>query len=178
MDLATIRPFYADWDAYHRHLVDAVRGLTAEQLALRAAPDQWPIWATVGHLAGGRAYWLCAVAGEPGVERTPFGSLDALLDLGWEDDLDRPRSAAELADALETTWSIVAGCLDRWTPAMLDETIIRSYGGVSRPHTRQSILLRLLTHDASHTGEISVVLGMHGLPPVDLWPPSDHPALP
>jgi uncharacterized damage-inducible protein DinB len=173
----SIRPCYADWEAYQCHLVDAVRDLTPAQLALRASPDQWPIWATVAHLAGGRAYWLCAVAGESGVERTPFGSVEALLDLGWEDDLDHPRSASELVDALEATWTIVAGCLDRWTPEMLGDTIVRTFGGVSRPHTRRSILLRLLSHDASHTGEISLTLGMHGHEPIDLWPASDHPAI-
>ena len=177
MDHLTIRPFYADWEAYQRHLVDAVRQLAPEQLALRASPDQWPVWALVAHLAGGRAYWLCGVAGEPGVERTPFGSIEQLLDLGWEDDLDHPRSTQELVDALESTWAIVAGCLDQWRPEMLGETIVRTYGGISRPHTRQSIVLRLLSHDASHTGEISLTLGMHGHQPVDLWPPSDHPPM-
>jgi hypothetical protein len=36
-------------------------------------------------------------------------------------------------------------------------------------HTRRSILLRLLSHDAFHSGEISQLLGANGLPPIDLW---------
>jgi hypothetical protein len=36
-------------------------------------------------------------------------------------------------------------------------------------HTRQSVLYRLLTHDAYHTGEISLTLGSAGLGAVDLW---------
>jgi hypothetical protein len=32
--------------------------------------------------------------------------------------------------------------------------------------------MRLITHDAYHTGEISLVLGMHGLPEIDLWRPA------
>jgi hypothetical protein len=27
----------------------------------------------------------------------------------------------------------------------------------------------MLTHDAEHCGEISLTLGMHGLPGLDLW---------
>ena len=36
-------------------------------------------------------------------------------------------------------------------------------------HTRQSVLFRLVTHDAYHTGEMSLVLGSHGLGEIDLW---------
>jgi hypothetical protein len=36
-------------------------------------------------------------------------------------------------------------------------------------HTRRSILLRLLSHDAFHSGEISQLLGVNGLPAIDLW---------
>ena len=43
-----------------------------------------------------------------------------------------------------------------------------------RLHTRQSILLRLLSHDAYHAGEISQTLGIAGLPQIDLWPREDH----
>lgn len=36
-------------------------------------------------------------------------------------------------------------------------------------HTRQSVLMRLITHDAYHTSEISLMLGSHGLGEIDLW---------
>ena len=36
-------------------------------------------------------------------------------------------------------------------------------------HTRQSVLFRLVTHDAYHTGEMSLDLGSHGLGEIDLW---------
>lgn len=41
--------------------------------------------------------------------------------IGWEDDLNAPRTAAELTEALESTWWIIAGCLERWTSDMLFE---------------------------------------------------------
>ena len=93
---------------------------------------------------------------------------------GWEEDLDRPRGADELALALTSTWAIIDRCLDRWTPETLEETVRVEGAGRVRLHTRQSILLRLLSHDAYHSGELSQTLGIAGLPQIDLWPPEDH----
>lgn len=162
-----IRRFYADGTQYRSRLVEAVRGLTAEQLDFSAGPDHAPIWALAAHCAGTRAYWLCGVLGEPGAETTPFP--DPLSGLGWEDDPDHPRSAAELVMALETTGAIVERCLDTWTTDMLEVEFERWVGDVRQMHTRRSILLRLLSHDAFHSGEISQLLGAHGLPAIDLW---------
>jgi uncharacterized damage-inducible protein DinB len=106
------------------------------------------------------------VAGEPGAERTPFPDS---ANEGWEDNLDHPRRASELVLALESSWAIVARCLDEWTPAMLDVEFERERDGKTQVHTRQSILMRLITHDASHAGEISQILGMHGAGELDLW---------
>ncbi len=163
-----IRPFYDRWPQYDRRLTEIVGPMSAEQLAIRPAPDRWPIWATVGHTAGTRVYWLCTVLGEPGASTTPF---DPLSDEGWEDDLDHPRRADELVMALDTTWAIIDRCLDRWTPAMLDERVERMYGDERQLHTRASIVQRLLTHEAYHCGELSQTLGIHGLPQIDLWRP-------
>jgi hypothetical protein len=52
---------------------------------------------------------------------------------------------------------------------MLREEYTREVGGKTQRHTRQSVLMRMLTHDAYHSGEISQVLGSHGLPEIDLW---------
>jgi uncharacterized damage-inducible protein DinB len=164
-----IRPFYDRWPQYNRRLTEVVGAMSDDQLAIRPAPDGSPIWATVGHTAGVRVYWLCGVLGEPGAETTPF--VDPLNGEGWEDDLDHPRGADELVLALDATWAIVAGCLDRWTPAMLEETVERVYGDQRQVHSRASILQRLLTHEAYHCGELSQTLGIHRLPQIDLWRP-------
>jgi hypothetical protein len=113
-------------------------------------------------------YWLCGVVGEPGAEMTPFP--DPTAD-GWEDDPEHPRTASELVVALDTTWAIIDGCLDRWTPEMLHETFERHAGGTVQIHSRGSILQRMLTHEAYHCGELSQTLGIHGLPQIDLWRP-------
>lgn len=161
-----IGPFYDQWSQYNRRIVEVVGAMSDDQLGLRPSPERWPIWATVGHTAAARVYWLCVVLGEPGIEDTPFADP---AELGWEDDLDTPRGVAELVTALETTWNVVDGCLQRWEPSMLADTITREYGGVSREHTRASVLQRLFSHDAYHCGELSQTLGILGLPQIDLW---------
>jgi uncharacterized damage-inducible protein DinB len=162
----SIRPFYDRWPQYNRRLTEIVGAMSDEQLAIRPAPDGWPIWAIVGHTAAARVYWLCGVVGEPGAETTPFSDPNGE---GWEDDLDHPRGAAELVGALETTWGIVDRCLDRWTPESLQEPVERVYGDRRQVHSRASIVQRLLTHEAYHCGELSQTLGIHDLPQIDLW---------
>jgi len=154
------------WPQYNHRLRDVIDAMSAEQLAIRPSADLWPIWATVGHTAAARVYWLCHVVGEPGADATPFTDATGF---GWEDDLDHPRSASELVQALDSTFLVVEGCLDRWTPDMLADEIHRDFQGTSQVHTRSSILQRLFSHDAYHCGELSQTLGIHGLPQIDLW---------
>jgi len=165
----TIRPFYDRWPQYNRRLSEVVGAMTDEQLAIQPAPDRWPIWATVGHTVAARVYWLCGIVGEPGAETTPWA--DPVNDEGWEDDLTHPRTAEELVGAIGSTWAIVDGVLDRWTPEMLGGDIERLYGETRQVHSRSSILQRLLTHEAYHCGELSQTLGIAGLPQIDLWRP-------
>src|SRR4029079_4556847 len=93
----SIEAFYGDWRLYNDLVVEALRGMSAEELALRA-PSQhtssrtgWPIWAIAAHTAEMRIYWLSRVLGVPGEEATPFNGMED----GWEDELDQPRSAGE-----------------------------------------------------------------------------------
>ena len=164
--LQNVAPFYEGWQFTNQRMIERIGALSPEQLGLRASPDLWPIWAIAAHAAGVRAYWLCQVCQEPGLERTPFTDP---ANEGWEDDLSHPRQASELVSALESTWTIVADCLTNWTPAMLQDEFFREKDGEVQIHTRQSVLMRLLTHDAYHSGEIAQVLGMHGLEELDIW---------
>ena len=134
MSISTIRPAYDMWPQYNRRLREVIGAMSAEQLAIRPSPDLWPIWGTVGHTAGARVYWLCHVIGEPGAETTPFTDPSGF---GWEDDLDHPRGADELVEALDSTFRIVEGCLDRWTTDMLADQIHRDFKGTAQVHTPQ-----------------------------------------
>lgn len=169
---AGVARFYAGWRLANDALVTAIAPLTAEQLALPVGSATWPIWASVSHLAGTRVYWLCHVFGEPGGGTTPFTDPN----MGWEDDLGHPRGADELVDALRSTFAIVEHALDTWTPESLTQSARRVRpDGQIQIHTRQSVLWRMITHDAYHAGEIALTLGTHGLHgtspngPIDLW---------
>ncbi|MEP6693293.1 MAG: DinB family protein [Chloroflexota bacterium] len=163
----SLAPLYRGRAKQNGRLVDAIRPLSDEQLKLRAGPRNAPIWALAAHTAGGRVYWLCGIFKESGAESTPFP--DAASGLGWEDDENTPRGADELVFALGSSWEIVRRCLERWTTPMLDDVFTREIGGKTQGHTRQSVLMRILTHDAFHSGEISQILGANGLPEIDLW---------
>lgn len=164
----SIRLFYDHWPVYNQALVDVIGAMTDEQLAIRPAPDGWPIWAIVGHTAAARVHWLCGVLGEPGAETTPFPDPNGD---GWEDDLDTPRGADELVEAFESTWRIIDRCLDRWTPEMMSDRFDRTIFGRHQVHTRTSVVQRLLSHEAYHCGALSQTLGIAGLPQIDLWRP-------
>jgi uncharacterized damage-inducible protein DinB len=164
--LQNVAPFYEGWRFTNDRLIERIGTLSPEELGLRAAPNLWPIWAIAAHTAMARVYWLCNVCREPGAERTPFTDP---ANEGWEDDLSNPRGADELVPALESTWTIVEDCLNRWTPAMLEDEFRRKRDGQIQIHTRQSVLMRLLTHDAYHCAEIGQTFGINGLPEVDIW---------
>ena len=163
----TIRPAYSTWPKYNRRLRDVVAALTAEQLATRPSPERWPLWATIGHLACQRVFWLCDFAGEPGVETTPFPN--APSNCPGDDDLEHVLSPDALGRALDSTFEIVAACLDRWTLEMLGEELRRPEWDESWVHTRGAVLQRVFSHDVYHCAELNEALGAAGLPQVDLW---------
>ena len=165
---SSVGGFYEPWQTYNQRIIEVVGELTDEQLAISPSPDGWPIWATVGHTAGARVYWLCHVFGEPGADATPFTDPDGM---GWEDDLETPRGAAELVGALESTWRVIDSCLRSWDQEILFEEFEGQAGKTTQVHTRQAVLVRLLSHDSYHCGELSQTLGIHELPQIDLWRP-------
>jgi hypothetical protein len=57
---------------------------------------------------------------------------------------------------------------------MLAETVDRHRGDSVQRYTRRSLLLRLITHEAYHVGEIATIQAIHGRPEIDLWPQGYH----
>ena len=141
--------------------------MTEEQLAIHPTPERWPLWATLGHTACQRVFWLCDFAGEPGADTTPF--TNAPYNCPGDDDLKNVLSASTLAEALDSTFRIVESCLDGWTLDMLDEELRRPEWDASWVHTRGSVLQRVFSHDVYHTAQLNDTLGAQGLPQVDLW---------
>ncbi len=171
MSVAALQPFYDGWAKHQALVIDALLGLTAEQLDLRSAPHQWGIWQLAGHVAGSRAYWFHDALGEGDpatrnlfrVDRTTVPGLP-LEDAGWEDDEDHHRSAEELVDGLRRSWTMVDDCLRRWTAEELDTLVVRT----SRTHHRGWVVWHVMEHDLHHGGEISQILGSNGLSGLDL----------
>ena len=167
MSDAAIRPAFSKWPDYNRRLRDVVAGLTQEQLALQPASERWPLWASVGHLACQRVFWLCDFAREPGADTTPF--TNAAYNCPGDDDLEHVLGAEALVAALDSTFRIVEGCLDRWTLDSLSEEIRRPDFGDDWIHLRGSVIQRVFSHDVYHVAELNETLGRAGLAQVDMW---------
>jgi uncharacterized damage-inducible protein DinB len=156
---STLSIFYQGWHDYQELLTKAIAPLSSEQLMLSAAPRLRSIGATVLHIVGARARW--------------FHDLMAIGDndfakLGRWDRGDAPiRDAAELAYGLATTWSVMQETLTNWTPEDLQFSY-KGEPGDPETFTRQWVIWHLIEHDLHHGGEISLILGMHGLQAPDL----------
>jgi hypothetical protein len=142
--------------------------MTVEQLAMRPAPDRWPLWAMVGNLACQRVFWLCDFAGEPGADETPF--TDASHTCPGDEDLEHVLGPEVLTQALDATFRIVEACLSTWTVEKLVEEIHRTWPtGEKWVHTRGWALERVYSHDVYHIAELNEALSASGLPLINLW---------
>jgi len=155
--------YYRGWERYQQLLTTAVAPLSAEQLELRAAPTQRPVWVIAAHIVSTRIYWFHEVMGEGDVapeRRRHYRT--------W-DHLDQPQqSAAELELGLERTWGIIADCLQRWAAKDLEQQFTRVDRAGDEAFTCQWVIWHVLEHDLHHGGELSLTLGMHGLSAPDL----------
>lgn len=156
-ETTTLLSFYPGWPTYQDGLVQSVVPLTAQQLALRAAPALRSIGELAAHISAARAGWFHGTLGEGG---------SALATIArWDVAGAPPQETAALVDGLRQTWSVMQTGLAHWAPAMLDDSFpIRR----DRVITRGAVLWHVLEHDLHHGGELSLILGMHGLPALDL----------
>lgn len=167
MSEQTIRAAYSVWPTYNRILTELVGSLTPDQLAIRPSPERWPLWATIGHLACQRVFWLGDFAGVPGTEDTPF--LDAAYHCPGDDDLETILSPHDLVAALLSTFRMVETCLDTWTVDSLKDEIRRPEFGPDWVHTRGAVIQRVFSHDMWHCGQVSQTLGINALPRLEIW---------
>lgn len=156
-DNFTLTTFYNLWKEYQERLRDALTPLTAEQLTLRAAPNLRSIGENATHIVGCRVGWFTQVLGESASE-------EVMATLQW-DAKDAPaRSAAELARGLDLSWQLMADCLARWTTADdMRKEFTDDWEGEEVHLSRAWIVWHVLEHDLSHGGEVSLILGIHGL---------------
>lgn len=163
----SLREVFVSWPTLNTRLRDAVADLDRDVLARSAAPDRWPLWAVVGHLACQRVFWLCDFAGESGVESTPFPN--ATWSCPGDEDLDHALDAEHLVHALDSTFAIVARVLDTWTFDSLGESIDRTDWGSEWCHSHGFVIDRVHSHDVWHAAEASEILTSSGMPPIEPW---------
>jgi uncharacterized damage-inducible protein DinB len=152
--------FYTEWKRYQDQLKEAIAPLTADQLRLRAAPNLRSLGELVVHIIATRVGWYNYYMEENDSQVAPLGS--------WDDpDLFQPeRSAAELVAGMDTSWQFMQDRLDRWTPADLAHTFPHDDPAWRDSHvlSRSWVVWHVLEHDLHHGGEVSLTLGVHGLP--------------
>ncbi len=143
---------FESWHDYQAALKRAIAPLTEEQLQRQLIPGLRTPGEIAEHIVFGRALHLHRTLGEGAAELTPL--------LRWEDADDPPHTAAEIVHGLELTWRFISGCLMRGSPTDALPTeeqvaIIQTIWG-------------LLDHDLPHAGELSLLLGAHGIPGVEM----------
>jgi uncharacterized damage-inducible protein DinB len=154
----SLAPFYRGWGNHQQHLIQALTLLTSEHLAYSAIPG-WPVGRIAAHIIAARVWWFHVRMGEGNAELAPLEH--------WDGAGQPARRAEELVNGLERTWQMVESALARWTPADLEHVFpARSDDPIAR--TRQWIIWHVLEHDLFHSGELSCILGAHGLAGVAL----------
>jgi len=148
------------WGAYQQLLVDAVRPLTAEQLALGVGRDLRSAGEIAAHIVRTRAGWLLEALGD-GV-----GELERWTSFGREG--STVPSAEELVAALEASWQPIKAGLERWTAADYAQSFTSEEEGETWTITRGWVIWHLIEHDVHHGGELSMLLGSHGLRGVEI----------
>ncbi len=157
---STLEVIYASWGGYQEKLHSCVAPLTPEQLGLQPAAHMWPVGQLVQHIVSVRAGWFS------GTLQDDDDAMRAYMQWGQRD--SPVRSAAELASGLDATWAFIEARLQRWTPADCAATFPDEWDGQIHQVSRSWVIYHVMEHDLHHGGEISSILGMHGLPGVDL----------
>jgi uncharacterized damage-inducible protein DinB len=137
-----------------------IEPLTAEQLALGAAPNLRSIRDIATHIVGAKARWLHRF----------LGLGDASYDdmMTWDRPNQPARTGAELAEGLRRTGALLRDTLPTWSEADLQYRFEGEYQGEAYSLSRRWVIWHLIEHDLHHGGEVSFSLGMHGLPAPDL----------
>ncbi len=156
----TLDVIYENWRGYHEKLRDCIAPLTDAQLALQPAAGMWPLGQIVQHIISVRAGWFS------GTLQDDDDAMRAYMEWGQRESPER--SAREMARGLDETWAFIEARLQRWTPTDCAQTFPDEWDGQVHEVSRSWVIYHVLEHDLHHGGEVSLILGMHGLPSLDL----------
>lgn len=149
-EIAEARAFEA-WRNFNDALERTIAPLTEEQLGLRLGPELRSVGEIAEHIAFGRALWLKNIRAESAADLEPL--------LAWDDPNDPPRTAAEIVAGLDESWARLGAYLMR--------------GSAEDEYSKEDgeqlyIIWGMIDHDLPHGGEISMILGAHGLAGLEL----------
>jgi hypothetical protein len=168
----SLSAIFEGWDGYQTSLVHAVAPLTRAQLEWRPAPGLRSTGELVGHIALGRIDWFVRM-GAPG----SLALADQAAAVSQENGAILPElmgDAPALVGWLEKSWAMIAATLSAWTTADLFKTYPHEYLGKVYSVSYQWTIWRILTHDVQHGGELALMLGLQGLPAVELGDLGGH----
>ncbi len=157
---STLEVIYENWRGYQEKLRNCIAPLTNEQLSLQPAPRMWPLGQIVQHIISVRAGWFSGTLQDDDKAMSEY--------MLWGQRDSPGRSAAELNRGLVDTWAFIEARLQRWTPAECAQTFPDEYEGRIYEVTRSWVIYHVLEHDLHHGSEVSLILGMNGLPGLDL----------
>lgn len=151
---------YENWGGYNKRLLACLAPLTDEQLGLQPARGMWPLGQIVQHIISVRAGWFSGTLQEPDARMSEY--------MLWGQRDSPERSVAELTGGLEETWAFIESRLQRWTPADGAVTFPDEDNGQIYQVSRSWVIYHVLEHDLHHGSEVSMILGMNGLQPIEI----------
>jgi uncharacterized damage-inducible protein DinB len=157
---ATLDVIYESWRGYQEKLRDSIAPLTAEQISLQPASHLWPLGQIVQHIISVRAGWFSGTLQDQDKAMAAY--------MAWGQYDSPARSAEELARGLDETWAFIAARLGRWTPEECAQTFPDEWEGEVYTVSRSWVIYHVMEHDLHHGGELSLTLGIHGLPSPNL----------
>jgi uncharacterized damage-inducible protein DinB len=158
---ASLSFVYDGWDGYHRSIVSAVASLTAEQLAFRSTAEMRSVGELAWHIADGRVDWFKRIDAPESLE----------LSAEVEARESKPPSkydAEALVAWLNRTWEMIDATLKQWMVDDLVATYNHPYAGKVYAVSRQWTIWRIMAHDIHHGGQLSELLAMQGVVPLEL----------
>jgi uncharacterized damage-inducible protein DinB len=149
---------YEGWSGYQQSLVSAIADLTADQLAFKPSAEMRSVGEVAWHIGDGRVDWFTRLSA-PG---------SAALEAEMNSRSSSPLDAKQIVDWLNRTWDMVEATIGQWTVDDLSVTYRHSYQGQTYAVSRQWTIWRIMAHDIHHGGQLSELLAMEGVVPLEL----------
>ena len=157
---STLDVIFENWRGYNGKLQNCIAPLTNEQLMLQPASRMWPLGQIVQHIVSVRAGWFSGTLQDADDRMNEY--------MLWGQRESPDRSAVELTRGLAETWTFIDSRLQRWTPADCAKTFPDEADGQVYEVSRSWVIYHVMEHDLHHGSEVSLILGMNGLQPIDI----------